>query len=217
MSYRVFLAAVMTAALAGCNTIDTKTAFDGRAGGAFLVVAADGLSSKWTDNHIYSFRGVDLATSTFKDEWVMVRYYGSPTTGNNEFVKPATMATTMRFAGQLMPAGDYALVAKNNETNTGASLSVFETYFSEGAQVVRVADGKTNVIVMGGREGLMGGDESTAMAQTAELMKAYPNFTAPQAIVQPLGTITFESKKTWGAETCNNRKIKSFTFTPKHD
>src|SRR5689334_21591812 len=144
MSAKVFVCAVV-AIVSGCSTISRETAYDGSAGGAFALVAADGMVANGSQTYLFGFQRIDLDKQTFLPEMFSVEFSALGTLGGNEFKKPDTLQTTLRFGGKPTVPGDYALVTRTDMASYGYSNSTQVNCFSKGTTVFRIREGRVNV------------------------------------------------------------------------
>jgi hypothetical protein len=206
---RTVLTCGLTLALAACSTVSRDEAFLGVGDGAYVLVAADNMPITGSQDHSYTFQRVNLSTSSFEREFFTVTFSGMGTMSGNEFRKPETLQTTVRFGGKAAPAGDYALINHRQMTTYGTATSTNIHCYSLGAAVFRLHEGVINIVPVGPLPLVRAGDLE---AQVAEVMAGYPSMTASRQMAEMVGSARFETGRWLGQQTCNTRD--GFTFTP---
>lgn len=212
MSARVFVF-VMVAALAGCSTISRETAYDGSAGAAFALVAADGMVVNGSQTYIFGFQRIDLEKQAFLPDLFSVQFSGLGTLEGNEFKKPETLSTTLRFGGKAVVPGDYALIARTDMASYGYSSSTQVNCFSQGTAVFRIREGRVNVIQAGHVRGGGATDRKDLERQAATVLSGYPNMSAPVTLAESAGRVAFETKEKnfLGVEMCKGTGVVSYS------
>ncbi|HYK03773.1 MAG TPA: hypothetical protein VE974_18595 [Thermoanaerobaculia bacterium] len=202
------LAGAVALTLAACSTVSRDEPFSGTAGQSYVLIAIDGTSKQDDTGHVFRFYPVDLASTTFQGKFVPVWFSINPLLPGHELEKPETMAALVRFGGEKIAPGDYALVSHVVTKEGPAALNRADCY-SLGAPVYRFRDGTINIVPRGNAAAQ---DLETLQAQVAEVLTRYPQMTAPRALAQQLGTASFETGRAWnGAQDCDPKGTFAFT------
>lgn len=178
--------------------------------GAFVMVAVESLITDDSEDYTFTFQRVDLSASVFLEDVARVRFSGATLASSDEFRKPASMATPLRFAGVWLPAGDYALISRTHRRrgSRGASNEI-ESCFSYGAAIFAIREGVTNLITE---------DEfNTGPAQAAlqQILPAHPETIQIAAPAEQLGHVSFATVRTEGQEGREYcRSDGTFSFRP---
>lgn len=187
----------------GCASISKDTAFDGAQGGAFVLVAGDGMRVNGSESFTFGFRKVDLQARKLLDDSFNVHFSGMPTIGGDELAKPDTVKTTLRFGGKQVRQGDYALISRTDFTALGYSTNTNVHCYSSGAAVFRIAPRTISLISVGHLSDGPRTELDAILKYSAAVLASYPKMTARQALAEAVGQIRFETKKGMlGGDTC---------------
>lgn len=163
-------------------------------GEAFVMVATDALTTASNEGYSFAFQRIDLATLTIAaDQPVIVTFTGMG--GGDEFRRPQSLRTTMRFGGQALPPGDYALIARTRRTS-GRSTTDVATCYSYGAPVFRMTADVVSVVP----EDEFAAAEARRDVQT--LLEAHPTIAAPVASAELVGHVSFATTTRRQQEYC---------------
>jgi hypothetical protein len=212
MRIRVFMC-LAAASVSACSTISKETAYDGSPTGAFAVVVADGMVVNGSQSYSFGFQRIDLDKQAFLPDLYYVQFSGMPALEGNEFKKPDSLSTTLRFGGRAVLPGDYALIARTDLAAYGYSSSTQVNCFSKGTTVFRIRAGHVNLIDAGHVREAASADRVTLEKQAAVVLSAYPKISAPTAIAEPVGRVAFATgqKNFLGVEVCQGTAITSFS------
>lgn len=197
------LISLLALGMSGCASISKNTAFDGTQGGAFVLVAGDGIRVNGSESFTFGFRKVDLQGGKLLADSFSVHFSGMPTLQGDELAKPDSVNTTLRFAGKQVRHGDYALVSRTDFTALGYSTSTNVHCYSQGAAVFRIAPRTISVISVGHVSDGPTTELDVILRYAAAVLGNYPKMTARQAAAEAVGQIKFETKKGMlGGDTC---------------
>lgn len=200
---RLVIVSLVALGMGGCATISKETAFDGAQGGAFVMLAGDGMRINGSESFSFSFRKVDLQAGKFLDDSFNVFFSEMPALKGDEFTKPETVQTTLRFAGKQVRHGDYALVSRTDTTAYGYVSNTNVSCFSLGSYVFRIPERSIVLIPVGHVKDAATADPDTIVKLGASVLTSYPKMTAPQTMAEPVGKVTFTTTKGMlGGETC---------------
>src|SRR6185312_10843685 len=104
----VLAAALSVLLVAGCSSVHRDMAFPDKGGKAFVLLAADGMSS---GGYSFLFRRIDVERGKPLDDGFAV-FFDGMALGGDEFAKPEGVTALTRFGGRAVPAGDYALMGR---------------------------------------------------------------------------------------------------------
>lgn len=213
MRIRVLMCLVMVASVSACSTISRETAYDGAGDNAYTVVAADGMRVNGSQSYSFLFQKFDVDARQFQPETFSVNFSGMGTIEGNEFKKPETLTTTLRFGGRDASPGDYALIARIDNAAYGYSQSTNVNCFSLGTAVFRIRAGHVNVLDAGNVRESRGFTREEIEKQAATVLAGYPLISAPLAFAEPVGTVVFEAndKNFLGVKMCKGSGVVSFT------
>jgi hypothetical protein len=212
MRARVFMC-VLAASVSGCSTISRETAYDGSVGSAFALVAADGMVVNGSQSYSFGFQRIDLDKQTFLPDIFSVQFSGMGTLEGNEFKKPESLKTTVRFGGKAVLPGDYALITRTDVASYGYSTSIHVNCFSQGTPVFRIREGRVNIIPAGHIRGDGSIGHTDLEHQAAAVLSSYPNVSAPVTVSESAGRVAFETKEKnfVGAEMCKGTAVVSYS------
>lgn len=201
--------------LTSCSTINRETAYEGASGSAYVVVVADGMIVNGSQSYSFAFQKIEAEKQTFQPEIFSVAFSGMGTMEGDEFKKPDTLHTPLRFGGKGVLPGDYALIARYDHASYGYANSLNSNCFSLGTRVFRIRPGQVNVIYAGDVKGNASGDLSDLVQQTQTVLSGYPKISAPLAFADSIGTVVFETKeKTFlGGPMCKATGVTSYAPT----
>jgi hypothetical protein len=199
--------------VAGCSSVHHDMAFSEKSDKAFVLLAADGMPVTGSLGYSFAFQRVDLAKAVALDPYIRISFDGMAL-GGDEFSKPDSMKTLVRFGGRVMPAGDYALMGRFDTATYGMSVQNTVNCFSLGAAVYHLEPGKIAVVAAGNVRAREPIDASVLPAQIGQVLGGYPQMAAPVAVAVPTGVVTFKTGKSLlGTEVCQMQD--GFSFTPR--
>lgn len=207
---RTLFAFVLAMALAGCSSVSRDMAFGpGTAvAGAFPMIAVAGMVKNGSNSYTFTFRRVDLQTSTFQKEGFSLNFGAFGAIEGEEFKKPEEMQTEVRFGGRAAPAGDYALVVRVDQASYGMATTRSVNCFSLGSSVFRIKEGAVVVIPAGSVRGNVRMNGPEVVEQVKQILLGYPNIKGSVELVEPLGSLTFDA-----GDRCS--VSGPFTFRPR--
>jgi hypothetical protein len=210
-SVAIFLAAATTIVLGGCSSINHRGGFSGGTNQSFLLVAADGMPVTGTRSYAFYFQKVDLSNSTFLGERVEVDFTSFGPIGGNEFEKPRQLISTVRFGGENVSPGDYALVSRDDNVSYGASSTTARKCFSQDAPVFRIAERQIAIIPAGNVMTSEPLDAESTETQAMQVIASYPKYIAPAGLAKFAGLLAFDTgEDLLGRPACNPKG--SFRF-----
>lgn len=210
---RGFAAGLTAFLVVGCSSVHRDTAFSEKSDKAFVLLAADGMPVTGSLSYSFAFQRVDLARAVVLDSYVTISFDGMAL-GGDEFSKPDSMKTLVRFGGRAVPAGDYALMGRFDTATYGTFVQNTINCFSLGAAVFHLEPGRIAVVAAGNVRGRGPIDVSALPAQIGQVLGGYPQMTAPVAVALPAGVVTFKTGKSLlGTEVCQMQD--GFSFTPR--
>lgn len=184
-------------------------AFPNKSGEAFVLLAADGMSS---GGYSFLFRRIDVKQVKPQGDGFTVLFDGMAL-GGDEFAKPEGLTTLTRFGGRAVPAGDYALIGRIDLVNYGNFTDANVNCFSRGAAVFHFEPDKIALVAAGSVRSRRPMDMTSLPTQAGQVLHGYPRITAPVSIAAPTGTVTFTTEKSFlGTEVC--KLEDGFSFAP---
>lgn len=193
-------------ALSGCSSINHSEGFSGERGQSFLFVAADGMPTTGSWSYTFLFQKVDLKTATLLQESVGVDFTGFGPIGGNEFEKPKNLVTTIRFGGEIVSAGDYALISRIDNVTYGSSSKANRNCFNRNAPIFHVEPREIAIIPTTNVMTSEPLDAVRTEKQAMQVLANYPKYSAPTSVAKVVGQIAFETGiSILGRPTCNPR------------
>lgn len=201
MKVRVLAATLMALSLSACAATRGDQGFAGAPGRSFILLGADGMAADGKRAFTFVFRKLDMKSAEFLKEDLAIEFSGSGEAGGTEFAKPQTMKTSLRFGGQQVTPGDYALISLV-ERASDLPGGVSATCFNDGAPVFHIVEGQINIIAAGNVAGPRGPSELRVEDEATQMLKSHPGYSAPAANTRAFGSVTFAIT---GAKTMTGR------------
>lgn len=205
MKARAIAATFLALTLGACASLPDRDGFAGEKGQSFLLLGADGMAADGKRDFTFVFRKLDMKSAEFLKENPAIEFTGSGPARGGEFAKPETLKTSLRFGGQKVTPGDYALISlveRAGDLPGGVSA----TCFNDGAPVFHIVEGQINIIAAGNVSGPRGPSELRVEDEATQMLKIHPGYSAPATTTRAFGSVTFPvSGPVSGAKTMTGR------------
>lgn len=209
---------VLALTLCACASTGGGDGFSGSPGRSFILLGADGMDADGKRGFTFVFRKLDMKSAAFLKEDLRIEFSGSGAARGTEFAKPETLKTSLRFGGQQVTPGDYALISLV-ERASDLPGGVSATCFNDGAPVFHIVEGQINIIAGGNVAGPRGPSDLRVEDEATRMLKTLPGYSAPAASARAFGSVTFDitgAKTTTGrAAAANCRATGRHLFKPR--
>jgi hypothetical protein len=206
---------VVALGLGGCSSINQREGYSGNDGQSFLMVAADGMPPTGSRGYSFVFQKVDLRSSAFFGERVLIDFGPWGPVAGNEFEKPGQLITTIRFGGEVVSPGDYALISRSDNVTLGPEIRTEQNCFNRSAPVFHVAERQITLVPAGNAMTSEPLDAETAEREATQVIANYPKYSAPLAPAKVRGRLFFEvGTDILGRPTCDPRGQFRFSDAP---
>lgn len=218
MTARALAATVLALMLGACASTHGEEGFAGEPGRSFILLGADGMDQVGKRGFTFVFRKLDMKSAEFLKEDLAIEFSPMGSVGGTELAKPQTLKTSLRFGGQQVTPGDYALISlveRAGDLPGGVSA----TCFSDGAPVFHIVEGQINIIAGGNVAGPRGPSELRVEDEASQMLKSHPGYSAPATNTRAFGSVTFDitgAKTTTGrAAAANCKALGRHQFKPR--
>jgi hypothetical protein len=215
---KALTASLMALMLCACASMRGEQGFAGAPGRSFILLGADGMAADGKRGFTFVFRKLDMKSAEFLKEDLRIEFSGSGPARGPEFAKPETLKTSLRFGGQQVTPGDYALISLV-ERASDLPGGVSATCFNDGAPVFHIVEGRINIIAAGNVAGPRGPSELRVEDEATQMLKSHPGYSAPAANTRAFGSVTFDitgARTTTGrAAAANCKALGRHQFKPR--
>lgn len=218
MKAKALAATLLALSLGACAATRGEEGFAGAPGRSFILLGADGMDADGKRGFTFVFRKLDMKSAEFLNENLAIEFSGSGPVRGTEFVKPEALKTSLRFGGQQVTPGDYALISLV-ERASDLPGGVSATCFSDGAPVFHIVEGRISIIAAGNVAGPRGPSELRVEDEATRMLKGHPEYSAPAANTRAFGSVTFDitgARTTTGrAAAANCKALGRHQFKPR--
>ena len=209
---------ILALMLGGCAATRGEPGFAAAPGRSFILLGADGMDAQGKRGFTFVFRKLDMKSAEFLKEDLQIEFVGAGPVRETEFSKPQDLKTSLRFGGQQVTPGDYALISLV-ERASDLPGGVSATCFNDGAPVFHIVEGQISIIAAGNVAGPRGPSELRVEDEASQMLKSHPGYSAPATNTRAFGSVTFDitgARTTTGrAANANCKALGRHQFKPR--